>query len=439
MKLQPYFKKLKALETQDPEIAGLTKKEIERQLFTLSLIASENHASDAVLEATGSRLTDKYSEGYPNERYYEGHEWIDQIEILAQKRALALYGLDSERWHVNVQPLSGSPANLAIYAALMDPCKTGNVLMGLSLSAGGHLTHGHKVSFSGKFWEAVQYGVNEKTGLLDYDDVDRMAIKVRPRVIVSGFTAYPRIVNFVRFGDIAHSVGAYHVVDMSHYAGLVAGGAYPSPFMHHGKADVVMTTTHKSLRGPRGAVIFVNRKSEIAAKNNVDLPKAIDRAVFPGLQGGPHDHMTAAKAVCFKEAATREFRRYASQVVKNAKTLAEELMKLKCVLVTGGTDNHLILLDIRPFGCDGKEAEKRLARSGMIANRNTIPGDTKPLHPSGIRIGTPAITTRGMKEEEMKIIALLLYEALAGGDPPSTYKKVRILCEQFPIPHAEKR
>lgn len=431
MKLQPYFKNIKALEKKDSEIARLTKEEIKRQLFTLSLIASENHASDAVLEATGLRLTDKYSEGYPGARYYEGNEWIDKIEILAARRALKLYGLDSEEWHVNIQPLSGSPANLAIYAALMEPCKTGNVLMGLSLSAGGHLTHGHKVSFSGKFWEAAQYGVDEKTGLLDYDEIDRMAIKVRPKIIVSGFTAYPRVIDFKRFREIADKENAYHVVDMSHYAGLIAGGAYPSPFPY---ADVVMTTTHKSLRGPRGAVIFVNRKSLIANHYGADLSKAIDRAVFPGLQGGPHDHITAAKAVCFKEAATRKFGRYAHQVVKNAKALAEGLIELGCVVITEGTDNHLMIVDARPFECDGAETEKRLARAGLIANRNTIPGDIKPLHPSGIRIGTPAVTTRGMKEKEMKTLALLIHEALTGGDQSPTYKKVRVLCEKFPIP-----
>lgn len=432
MKLPPYFKNLKALEKGDPEVARLAKKEIERQLFTLSLIASENHTSDAVLEAAGSRLTDKYSEGYPGARYYEGNEWIDKIEILAQKRALKLYMLDPEEWHVNVQPISGSPANLAIYAALMEPCKSGNVLMGLSLSAGGHLTHGHKVSFSGKFWEAVQYGIDSATGLLDYDEIERLALKVKPKVIVSGFTAYPRVIDFKRFKEIADKENAYHVVDMSHYAGLIAGGAYPSPFPY---ADVIMTTTHKSLRGPRGAVIFANRKSNRAGKNGIDLPKAIDKAVFPGLQGGPYDHMTAAKAVCFKEAATRTFNRYAHQVIKNAKALASELVKLGCALVTGGTDNHLMLVDVRSFGCDGADAEKRLANAGMIVNRNTIPGDTKPLHPSGIRIGTPAVTTRGMKEKEMKHIASFVHDALTSNEASRTYKKVRSLCVKFPIPH----
>lgn len=433
MRLQPYFKNLKALETSDPEVAQLTKKEIERQLFMLSLIASENHASDAVLEATGSRLTDKYSEGYPEARYYEGNEWIDKIEILAQKRALQLFKLNPQEWHVNVQPLSGSPANFAIYAALMEPCKTGNVLMGLNLSAGGHLTHGHKVSFSGKFWETVQYGVDPATGLLDYDEIERLALKVKPKVIVSGFTAYPRIIDFKQFREIADKENAYHMVDMSHYAGLIAGGAYPSPFPY---ADAVMTTTHKSLRGPRGAVIFVNRKSLIASHYGVDLQKAIDKAVFPGLQGGPHDHMTAAKAVCFKEAATKEFRQYAKQILKNAQVLAKELMRLGCVVVTGGTDNHLLLLDVRPFGIDGKDAEKRLAHVGIIVNRNTIPGDQKPLSPSGIRIGTPAVTTRRMKEKEMKEIASFIHEALTKSEAFRTYKKVRSLCMKFPIPHA---
>lgn len=420
---------LKQLKKTDPEIAKLAEAEIKRQQSTINLIASENYVSLAVLEILGSPLTNKYSEGYPGKRYYPGNENYDQIDLLVEARALELYGLEKEGWHVNVQPLSGSPANLAIYAALMKPCKD-DILMGLNLSSGGHLTHGHPVSFSGKFWKTVQYSVDPSSGLLNYDEVERLAMETRPKIIVSGFTAYPRIIDFERFGKIAEKVGAYHVVDMSHFAGLVAGGVYPSPFPY---ADVVMTTTHKTLRGPRAALIFVNRKSKTAEHYGIDIASEIDKAVFPGLQGGPHNNVIAAIGVALKEASTSQFRNYARQIVKNACALAEALKKLGLVLVTGGTDSHLLLVDLRPLGLDGKAAEEKLKSVGITANRNTIPGDTKPLHPSGIRLGTPALTTRGMKEKEMKEIAGLVYEALTSSEPRAILKKVKALCRRFPI------
>lgn len=422
--------KIKVSVKSDAVIRELIDLEFKRQSNTLNLIASENYVSDEIMRVTGSCLTNKYSEGYPGARYYPGNGIYDVIERLAQKRALKLFGLREDEWHVNVQPLSGSPANIEIYSALLGSCDSRVKLMGLSLASGGHLTHGHKVSFSGKFWEAVQYSVDQKTGLLDYDDIENLAYAARPRVIVSGFTAYPRIIDFKSFREIADKVFAYHVVDISHYAGLIAGRAYPSPFQY---ADVVMTTTHKSLRGPRGAVIFVNRKSKIAEHYNLDIVKEIDKAVFPGLQGGPHNHITAAKAVCFREAMAPKFRQYAKQIIKNAKILAAELQKLGFSLVAGGTDNHLMLVDVKPFGMNGLEAEMKLEEAGITANRNTIPGDTKPLHPSGLRLGTPALTTRGMKEKEMKEVALLIHEALTAKKSRVINKKVLALCAKFPL------
>jgi glycine hydroxymethyltransferase len=411
---------MKNLQKIDSEIAQLIKKEEKRQNETIDLIASENHISEAQLEAVGSRLTDKYSEGYPGERYYPGNMYYDAIEKIAQRRGLALFGLSPNEWHLNVQPLSGSPANTAIYLALAEP---GETIMGLKLTSGGHLTHGHKVSISGKVWKSVQFDVDHETGLLDYDAIERLAESIRPKIIISGFTAYPSIVDFRRFGKIAKQVGAYHLADMSHIAGLVAGGAYPSPFAH---ADVVMTTTHKSLRGPRGAVIFCKK----------ELSEQIDKAVFPGIQGGPHNNVIAAKAVCFKEAASPKFRKYAKQVVNNAKALAYELTQLGLTLVSDGTDSHLMLVDVRALDIDGKEAEARLEKVGIMANKNTIPGDIKPLKPSGIRIGTPAVTTRGMEEKEMKKIAVLIRTALAKQRPVAQLRKeVLKLCKKFPIKH----
>lgn len=440
---------------KDKKIEKLIKAERQRQHETIDLIASENFVSDGVLEALGSELTNKYSEGYPGKRYYPGNKYYDDIEELAKERALKLFKLNPKDWAVNVQPYSGSPANLAIYLALLGTrtnalnARTHADIMGMTLSSGGHLTHGHKVSATGQFWKSVQYSVGED-GWINYDKVGKLAKKEKPKVIVSGFTAYPRKVDFKRFGEIAKSVGAYHVADISHIAGLVAAGLHPSPFPH---ADVVMTTTHKTLRGPRGAVIFSSRqrsdlpsiypersrrigpRSSEVGSPQIDLPSAIDRAVFPGLQGGPHNNVTAAKAVAFYEALQPGFKKYQAQIVKNAKALADELVKLGFYLVTGGTDTHLILIDLRKsdipeirprkpargafkrsdlakLNIDGMLAEKKLESVGIIANRNTVPGDTSPFKPSGLRLGTPAVTTRGMKEKEMREIARLIYETL---------------------------
>ncbi|OGF71879.1 serine hydroxymethyltransferase [Candidatus Giovannonibacteria bacterium RIFCSPHIGHO2_02_43_13] len=402
---------------KDKKIARLIKLEEKRQQETLDMIASENHASDDVLEANGSRLTDKYSEGYPGKRYYPGNKYIDEVEILAQKRALSLFKLDPNEWHVNVQPYSGSPANMEILLALALP---GETISGLKLSSGGHLTHGYKVSVTGKIWKAEQYDIDPKTGLVDFEALEKIAEMVRPKVIISGFTAYPRVVDFKRFYEITKKVGAYHVVDMSHIAGLIAGCAYPSPFPY---ADVVMTTTHKTLRGPRGAVIFC--KKELADK--------IDKAVFPGMQGGPHNNVTAAKAVCFWEASRPSFKKYALQVVKNARVLADELTILGFTLVGGGTDSHLILVDLRPLGIPGGEAEKSLEAVGIIANRNTVPGDASPFNPSGLRLGTPALTTRGMQETEMKEVAKMIHGAIAHKEVSKIKKEVLALAKKFPI------
>ena len=399
---------------KDKKTEKLIREELRRQKNTLDLIASENLASREVQEVLGSVLTNKYSEGYPGRRYYPGNVEYDAIENLAKSRALELFKLNPKIWSVNVQPYSGSPANFEVYYALVP---AGETIMGMKLSDGGHLTHGHKVSATGQLWKSVQFGVDEKTGLINYKEVLKLARKVKPKIIVSGFTAYPRKVDFKKFGEIAKNVGAYHVADISHIAGLVAGGAHPSPFPY---ADVVTTTTHKSLRGPRGAMIFAKR--EIAEK--------IDKAVFPGLQGGPHNNVTAAKAVAFFEDMKPEFKTYAKQIVKNAKALATEMKKLGFELVTGGTDTHLILADVRNFGIDGLEAEKRLEKAGIVANRNSVPGDTSPFKPSGVRFGTPSVTTRGMKEREMKKIAVLIYEAIQ--NKKGVNAQVIKLCKKFP-------
>ena len=409
---------------RDPILENLIKKEVKRQRETLALIPSENFAPLETLKILGTALSNKYSEGYPGKRYYPGNFYYDKIETLAQKRALKAFGLSPKKWHVNVQPYSGSPGNLAVYFALAEP---GETIMGMKLADGGHLTHGHKVSATGKFWKSVQFGINPKTGLINYAEVAKLARKHRPKVIVSGFTAYPRKVNFKKFGEIAKSVGAYHLTDISHIAGLIAGGAHPAPFPH---ADVVMTTTHKSLRGPRGAIIFINRASPVAKKNKVDLPALIDRAVFPGLQGGPHNNTTAAMAMAFLEASQPSFKAYARQIAKNAKALAAELKQLGFNLVSGGTDSHLILMDVRNFGLDGMEAEKRLEKAGIIANRNSVPGDPSPFKPSGIRMGTPALTSRGMKEKEMVEVARLIHQAFH--KKAGTKAAVLKLCRKFP-------
>lgn len=381
-----------------PKIYRLFKAEEKRQLETINLIPSENYPSKAVLEAMGSILTSKYSEGYPGKRYYPGNEIYDKIELSAQKSAKEIFKTGNS-YHVNVQPYSGTPANLAVYLGLLN---FGDTIMGMNLSHGGHLSHGHKVSFSGKAYKVVQYGVDLKTGRIDYDEVQRLAKKYKPKIIISGATAYPRKIDFKKFHQIAKSVSAISMADIAHIAGLIIAKLHPSPFPF---ADIVMTTTHKTLRGPRGAIIFC--KQEFA--------QAIDRAVFPGIQGGPHNNITLAKLVCFEEAKKPGFKKYQKQIIKNAKVLADELKKYGFNLTSGGTDNHLILIDLSNKGIAGREAEERLEKAGIIVNRNTIPGDLrKPFDPSGIRLGTPAITTRGMKEKEMKKIAEWINEVISG-------------------------
>jgi glycine hydroxymethyltransferase len=370
----------------DPEVAALIDDEARRQARTLTLIPSENHASAAVLEASGSALTNKYSEGYPGRRYYEGQACIDPLETLARRRACALFGAE----HANVQPYSGSPANLAVYAAFLAP---GDSALGMALDAGGHLTHGHGVSVTGKWFRAVRYGVRVDTGRIDLDEVREFALRERPRLIWCGGTAIPRIVDFAGFASIAREVDAILAADIAHVAGLVAAGVHPSPIPH---ADVVTTTTHKTLRGPRGAVILCARRHS----------ELIDRAVFPGLQGGPHDHTTAAIAVALHEAAQPAFRQYAELVLANAAALAAALLERGFTLVSGGTDTHLLLVDLRSKEVTGGTAAVALDRAGLVCNRNAIPGDPRrPLDPSGIRLGTPAISTRGLRPEHMATIA----------------------------------
>lgn len=390
---------------KDTEISKLMKAEKERQKKVINLIASENFVSDDVLKALGSELTNKYSEGYPGHRYYGGQTFTDKIELLAQKRALKLFKLSSAKWHVNVQALSGSPANVAVYLALVP---IGGKIMGMSLSHGGHLTHGHKVSITGKAWQQVAYGVDAKTEQLDYEEIKKIAEKEKPAVIVAGFTAYPREINFKKFREIADACGALLMVDMSHVAGLVAGGAYPTPFEY---ADVVTTTVHKTLRGPRAALIF----SKVDER---ELGKKIDKAVFPGMQGGPHMNQIAAVAVALKEAATSDFKKYAHQIKKNASVLAEELAKLGWRIVSGGTDSHLILMDtwMMGKGIAGSVASKLLEKAGIIVNMNTIPNETRsPMDPSGIRLGTAAETTRGKREKDMIVIARKIDKVLRSG------------------------
>jgi glycine hydroxymethyltransferase len=420
----------------DKVIQKLIAAEVRRQNETLDLIPSENTVSKDVLKALGSELTNKYAEGYPGARYYGGNEFVDQIEDLARERALKAFKLSPSAWHVNVQPYSGSPANLAIYLALVPP---GERIMGMELAMGGHLTHGHGVSATGKFWKPVRYGVDKQTEMLDYDAISAIAREEKPRVIVAGYTAYPQIIDFKKFRRIADEVNAYLMVDMSHFAGLVAGGAYPPPFTY---ADVVMTTTHKTLRGPRGAMIFVNKKSKIAAaqktvdKNGMqkdfDIARAIDRAVFPGLQGGPHMNQIAGAAVALEEASKPAYKKYAVQVVKNARVLSDELKRLGWRVVSGGTTTHLILFDVAARGLSGKEASVTLEKNGIIANMNTIPYDARPpMDPSGIRIGTPTLTSRGMKEPQMKEVAQLITDALMG--KKNVKSQVVKLCKKFPI------
>jgi len=388
------FKNFKnSLRLTDPEVYRLIKEEEKRQQDVLEMIPSENYTSKAVMEALGSVLTNKYSEGYPGKRYYQGNNVIDSIETLAQERAKKLFKVP----YVNVQALSGSPANSAVYFALLSPLK--GKIMGLSTASGGHLTHGLSLNFSGRYFKSVQFELG-KEGYLDYEAIEKIAIKERPNIIVCGFTAYPRIIDFQKFGRIADKIGAYLMADISHIAGLVVGGVHPSPVPF---AHIVTTTTHKTLRGPRGALIMITRKG---IERNPDLPKLIDNAIIPGLQGGPHDNQTAAIAVALLEASKSSFRKYSSQIVNNAKTLAHELNKYSFALVSGGTDNHLILVDLRNKKTNGALAAYALEVANIVVNKNLVLNDTMPpFYPSGIRLGTPAITTRGMKEKEMIQIA----------------------------------
>jgi len=409
---------------KDHIVAKLIRKETKRQAETLDLIPSENIVSGEVLCALGSVFTNKYAEGYPGARYYSGNKYVNELENLCRARALKLFRCSPKQWHVNVQPYSGSPANLAVYLALLSP---GEKIMGMRLDMGGHLTHGQPVSATGKFWASALYGVDKKTEMLDYNAILLLAKKEKPKIIVAGFTAYPRIIDFKKFHDIADEVGAYLMVDMSHFAGLVAGRVYPSPFHY---ADIVTTTTHKSLRGPRGAIIFANRDSKIASHNKIDIAKVIDRAIMPGLQGGPHMNQIAAMAVALKEAETKAFKKYAAQIVKNAKALAEELRKYGWRTVSDGTDTHLLLIDVMARGIGGKEASERLETQGIIVNKNIIPYDRRtPADPSGIRLGTPAVTSRGMKEKEMREIAKLINAVLIKNK--NVKNEVMKLCRKY--------
>ena len=413
---------VKDLKSEDKEIFDAIAAEFDRQQNQIELIASENIVSKAVLEAQGSILTNKYAEGYPAKRYYRGCEFVDVVENLAIERAKKLF---SARF-VNVQPHSGSQANTGVYVALLKPCDT---IMGMSLDAGGHLTHGSKVSFSGKWLNSVQYGVCRDTGLIDYDEVERLALENKPKLIVAGGSAYPRQIDFKRFRKIADKIGAYLMVDMAHFAGLVAGGVHPNPLEY---ADVVTTTTHKTLRGPRGGMILTN---------NEEIAKKINSAIFPGTQGGPLEHVIAAKAVCFAEDLTPQFKKYAAQVVSNAKAMGERLKKRGLDLVSGGTDTHLLLVDLRPKGLTGDVVSQATEPAHMTCNKYAIPFERQPPKvTSGVRVGTPAGTTRGFKEAEFEQVADWMgdvIDALAKGDAAETINKVRKqvieLCRRFPI------
>ena len=409
------------IEATDPEIAGLINGEARRQSEKMRLIPSENYVSLAVLEACGTVLTNKYSEGYPGRRYYEGQQFIDPIETIAIERAQALFGVD----HANVQPYSGSPANLAVYLAFAQP---GDTIMGMALPMGGHLTHGAAVSVAGRWFRPVQYGVRRDTGRIDFDEVRDLALRERPKVIFAGGTAVPRTIDFPAFAEIAAEAGAVLVADIAHIAGLIAGGAHPSPV---GYAPVITTTTHKTLRGPRGAMIMTD----------AEHASPIDKAVFPGLQGGPHNHTTAAIAVALHEAAAPSFRAYAAQVVANAAALAAALQERGYDLVSGGTDNHLLLVDLTSKGIGGKPAAKALDRAGIELNFNTVPFDTRrPFDPSGIRLGTPAITTRGLTEQHMPQLAAWMDEAITAaakddeGPLERIAAEIRDLLTAFPAP-----
>lgn len=389
---------------KDKQIEKLIKLEAKRQKSVINLIASENYVSKDVLQALGSELTNKYAEGYPGRRYYGGNQIIDKVETLCIERALKLFKLKDTEWHANVQLLSGSPANFALYSALVP---LGGKIMGMKLTSGGHLTHGHPLSMTGKLWKPIQFELDSVTEVIDYEKLKSLAIQEKPNIIVAGFTAYPRVVDFKKFREISDVCGALLHVDMSHFAGLVAGGVYPSPFPY---ADSVMTTTHKSLRGPRQAILFVKKDAR-------EFDKKLDKMVIPGLFGGPHENNIAAVAVALGEAMKPDFKKYAKQVVKNAKTLANELKKLGWHIISGGTDSHLILMDtfMNGSGVTGKEASILLEKSGIIVNMNTIPGDTRSvMDPSGIRLGTCAETTRGKKEKDMIKIAQKIDKILKG-------------------------
>lgn len=399
----------------DPEVGQAMQKELDRQRHNIELIASENIVSEAVLKAMGSVLTNKYAEGYPGKRYYGGCEFVDIVENIARDRAKKLFGAE----HVNVQPHSGAQANLAVYFALLNP---GDTVLGMSLAEGGHLTHGSPVNMSGKYYNFVPYGINSETGRLDYDALEALVKEHKPKLVVAGASAYPRVIDFERIANIAHANGALLMVDMAHIAGLVAAGLHPSPFPF---ADIVTTTTHKTLRGPRGGMIMC--KEEFA--------KAIDKAIFPGTQGGPLMHVIAGKAVCFGEALKPEFKEYQKQVLSNSKALADALLGYGFDLVSGGSDNHLILVDLRTFNVTGKEMEKKLDEVRITANKNAIPNDPQsPFITSGVRLGTPAVTSRGFDEDDMRVVAECVYNVASGNDTKENIlAKVDALCKKHPI------
>ncbi|MBW2971710.1 serine hydroxymethyltransferase [Candidatus Woesearchaeota archaeon] len=419
---------MRHLEEGDPEIHSVVKAELARQQKGVELIASENYVSRAVMQAMGSVLTNKYSEGYPGKRYYGGNEHVDISEQLAIDRAKKLFGAE----HANVQPHSGSQANMEAYFALLN---LGDKILGMDLAHGGHLTHGSGVNFSGKFYSFVSYGVDKETMRLDMDAVRKVAVRERPKLILSGFSAYPRKLDFKAFREIADEVGAYHMADIAHIAGIIAAGLHQNPVPY---CDVVTTTTHKTLRGPRGALILSSVQDRLRPDDKKDLARKIDSAVFPGMQGGPLDHVIAAKAVAFGEALKPDFEAYQRQVLKNAKVLSETLMDCGISLVSGGTDNHLMLIDLTKTGLGGKEVEKALDEVFIFTNKNMIPFDARsPFNPSGIRLGTPALTTRGMKESEMRMIGLFISQIIK--KPGDAYLKSKIraevldLCRNFPI------
>lgn len=402
------------LKNADIETYDAIMKELNRQRNKIELIASENFVSDSVMEAMGSYMTNKYAEGYPGHRYYGGCEYVDIVENLARDRAKKLFNAE----YANVQPHSGAQANMAVYVALLQP---GDTVLGMNLSHGGHLTHGSKVNASGKLYNFIPYGLNEQTGQIDYDEVEKLALDYKPKLILAGASAYSRIIDFKRFREIADKIGCCFMVDMAHIAGLVATGLHPNPVEY---ADVVTSTTHKTLRGPRGGLILCKEK----------YGTLIDKAVFPGTQGGPLMHVIAAKAVCFKEALRPGFRTYQEQIVKNAHILADELLRLGFTLVSGGTDNHLILIDLRNKHITGKELETKLDDVGITVNKNSVPFDTeKPTITSGIRIGTPAVTTRGFKEDDMKEIAALINMVVENINPDEVKNRVHKLCEKYPL------